>query len=129
MRWAMCVACYVPPGMAAQLIDSVENTMNKNIFKSPDVFLQPFTKYFLWPPAFGDQGKQSCRFTHKKDLGTDLYCSAGMREVAASTSIGRPLPAIGCSTVELLDWQILQSKHLLESEQSRRQAAKSKAGR
>ena len=118
MRWAMCVAYYVPPGMAAQLIDVVDSANKKNMFKSPDVFLAPFTKYFLWPPAFGDQGKQSLCFTHKKDLGTDLYCSAGMREVAASLS--RPLPPLGCSTAALLDWQLLQSKQLFEKAQSSR---------
>ena len=46
------------------------------------------------------------------ELGTQqgLYCSAGMREVAASLS--RPLPPLGCSTAALLDWQLLQSKQL-----------------
>ena len=117
MRWAMCVAYYVPPGMAAQLIDVVDSA-NKNMFKSLDIFLEPFTKYFLWPPAFGDQGKQSLCFTHKKDLGTDLYCSAGMREVAASLS--RPLPPLGCSTDDILDWQLIQSKQLFEKAQSSR---------
>ena len=89
-----------------------------NMFKLFDIFLAPFTKYFLWPPAFGDQGKQSLCFTHKKDLGTDLYCSVGMREVAASLS--RPLPPLGCSTVALLDWQLLQSKQLFEKAQPSR---------
>ena len=118
MRWAMCVAYYIPPGLAAQLIDVVDHPQKKKLFKSPDIFLAPFTKYFLWPPAFGDQGGQSLCFTHNKDLGTDLYCSAGMREVVAS--MRRPLPPPGCSTVALLDWQILQSKELLEKAQSHR---------
>ena len=116
MRWAMCVAYYVPPGMAAQLLDVVWSAKKKHMFKSPDIFLAPFTKYFLWPPAFGDQGKQSLCFTHKEDLGTDLYCSAGMREVAASLS--RPLPPLGCSTVDLLEWQLLQSMQLFKNAQS-----------
>ena len=86
------------------------------MFKSPDIFLAPFTKYFLWPPAFGDQGKQSLCFTHKKDLRTDFYCSAGMR--AAAARLSRPLPPLGCSTAALLDWQLLQSKQLFEKPQS-----------
>ena len=112
--------------MAAQLIDVVDSA-NKNMFKSPDIFLAPFTKYFLWPPAFGDQGKQSLCFTHKKDLGTDLYCSAGMREVAASLS--RPLPPLGCSTAALLDWQLLQSKQLFEKSKSSRPAQQARLAR
>ena len=125
MRWAMCVAYYIPAGMGAQLLKVVQTTTKKNVFKSPDVFLQPFTKYFLWPPAFGDQGEHSCCFTHKKDLGTDLYCSAGMREVAEG--LGRPLPKVGCSTITLLDWQILHSKTLLDVQAGRVVAAKGRA--
>ena len=111
MRWAMCVAYYMPPGMAKELLAVVfEN--KKKTFKSPDIFLQPFTKYFLWPPAFGDQGDQSCCFTDKRDLGTDLYCSAEMRMVAQK--LHRPLPPAGCSTIALLDWQIRAAKKLFE---------------
>ena len=97
------------------------------MFKSPDIFLAPFTKYFLWPPAFGDQGTQSLCFTYKKDLGTDLYCSAGMREVAISLS--RPLPPLGCSTAALLDWQLLQSKQLFEEAQSSRTSKQARLAR
>ena len=50
MRWAMCVAYYVPPGMAAMLVCVVENTAKGHVFKSPDAFLRRFVKYFLWPP-------------------------------------------------------------------------------
>ena len=88
----------------------------KKLFKSPHIFLEPFTKYLLWPPAVGEQGAQSLCFTHNKDLGIDLYCIAGMREVVAR--MRRPLPPPGCSTVALLDWQILQSKGLLEKARS-----------
>jgi hypothetical protein len=116
MRWAMSVAYYVPPGMAAQLIGVVSKPERRNVFKSPDTFLEPFTKYFLWPPAFGDQGQQSLCFSHKQDSGTDLYCSAGMREVAAT--MGNPVPPLACSIVPVLDWQILQSKRLLEEAKS-----------
>ena len=31
MRWAMCVAYYVPPGMAAQLIDVVDSANKKHV--------------------------------------------------------------------------------------------------
>ena len=116
MRWAMCVAYYIPPGMAAQLIHVVDHPRKNKLFKSLDVFLAPFTKYLLWPPAFGDQGAQSLCFTHKKDLVTDLYCSSGMREVVAR--MHRPLPPPGRSTVDLLDWQIRESKALLEKARS-----------
>ena len=116
MRRAMCVAYYVPPGMAAQLIGVVSKPERRNVFKSLDTFLEPFTKYFLWPPAFGDQGKQSLCFTHQKDLATDLCCSDGMRKVAAT--LGYPLPPPGCSTIALLDCQVRQSKRLSERAQS-----------
>ena len=72
MPWAMCVAYYIPPGMAAQLIYVVDHPRKKKLFKSHDVFLAPFTKYLLWPPAFGDKRGQSLCFTHNTDLGTDL---------------------------------------------------------
>ena len=111
----MCVAYYIPPGMAAPLIDVVDHPQKKKLFKSPDICLAPFTKYFVWPPVFGDQGAQSLCFMHNKELGTDLYCSAGMRE-----RVRQPLPVLGFSTVALLDWQILQSKGLLEKAQSQR---------
>ena len=101
MRWATCVAYYIPPGMAAQRIDVVDHPQKNKLFKSPDIFLAPFSKCLLWPPAFGDQGAQSLCFTHNKDLGTDLYCSAGMREVVAR--MHWPLPKPGCSTDDLLD--------------------------
>jgi hypothetical protein len=76
----------------------------KKQFKSLDIFLAPFTKYLLWPPVIGDQGAQSLCFMHNKELGIDLYCSAGMRERVRQT-----LPVPGRSTVALLDWRILQS--------------------
>ena len=88
----------------------------KKLFKSPDVFLAPFTNYLLWPPAFGDQGAQSLCFTHNMDLGIDLYCSCGMREVVAR--MHRPLPPPRRNTVDLLDWQIRESKALLEKARS-----------
>ena len=50
---------------------------------------------------------------HNQELGADLYCSAGMRE-----RVRQPLPVPGFRTVALLDWQILQSKVLLEKAQS-----------
>ena len=84
----------------------------KKLFTSPDVFLASFTMYCFWPPVFGDQGAQSLCFTHNKVLGTDLYCSAGMRDVVARMHL--PLPPPGRSTVGLLDWQIRESKGLLE---------------
>ena len=67
MRSAMRVAYYFFPGLAAQFIDVVCRPQKKKLFKSPDIFLAPYTKYFLWPPAFGDQGGQSLCFTHNKD--------------------------------------------------------------
>jgi hypothetical protein len=55
MRWSMCVAYYVPMGMAGKLIYAVVNTTNKNAFKSPDVFLRSFhticSVFIFW--AFG----------------------------------------------------------------------------
>ena len=83
----------------------VDDPQKKKLFKSLDIFLAPFTKYFVWAPVFGDQGAQSLCFMHNKELGTDLYCSAGMRE-----RVRQPLPVPGFSTATLLDWQILQSK-------------------
>ena len=71
---------------------------------------------FLVAPAFGDQGTESSCRTRRQDLGTDLYCSVGMRQVAES--FGRSLPKRGFSTVELVDWQIAQSKHMLDKVQS-----------
>ena len=41
-----------------------------------------------------------------------MYCSAGMRE-----RVRQPLPVPGFSIVALMDWQILQSKGLLEKAQ------------
>jgi len=116
MRWAMCVAYYIRPGVEAQLIHVVDHPRQKKLFKSPDVFLAPFTKYLLWPPACGDQGAQSLCSTHKKDLGTDLYCSYGMREVVAR--MNRPVPPPGRSTVDVLNWQIRESKAILEKARS-----------
>ena len=84
--------------MAAPLIDVVDHHQKKKLFKSPDIFLAPFTKYLLWPPVFGDQGAQSLCFMHNKEVGTDLYCSAGMRE-----RVRQPLPVPGFSTVALLE--------------------------
>jgi len=49
MRWSMCVAFYFAMGMAGKLIDAVDNTTNKHVFKSPDVFLHAFTQLWLWP--------------------------------------------------------------------------------
>ena len=60
------MAYYIPPGMAAQLLDVVDRPQKKKLFKSLDVFFAPFTKYFMWPPAFGDQGAQSLCFTERR---------------------------------------------------------------
>ena len=56
MRWSMCVAYYVPMGMAGKLIDAVDNTTKRNVFKSPEVCVHSFTTYCLWPPSSCDQG-------------------------------------------------------------------------
>ena len=112
----MCVAYDIPPGMAAQPTHVADHPRKKKLFKSLDVFLAPFTKFLLWPPACGDQGAQSLCFTHKEDLRTDLHWSAGMREVVAR--MHRPLPPPGCSTVDLLDWQTRESNALLEKARS-----------
>ena len=68
MPWAMCAAYYIPPGMAAPLVDVVDHPQKKKVFKSPDILLAPFTKYLLWPPVFGDQWAQSLCFMHNKDF-------------------------------------------------------------
>ena len=47
MPCAMCVAYYIPPGMAAKLIHAVDHTRKKMLFNSPDVFLAPFTNNFF----------------------------------------------------------------------------------
>ena len=44
IRWAMCVAYYISPGMAAPLIDVVDHPQKKKLFKSPDIFLAPFAQ-------------------------------------------------------------------------------------
>ena len=80
-----------------------EAARNKNL-KSPDVWLEKYTKYFLWPPAFGDQGGESQCLTSGADRSTDLFCSKEMR--TAALRMGRPLPKKGCSTQEVLSWQV-----------------------
>ena len=45
MRWAMYVAYSAPLGMAAKLIDAVDNTANNNVFRSLDGLLHYFTIY------------------------------------------------------------------------------------
>ena len=47
MRWSMCVAYYVYLGIAGKLIDAVDNTTKRKLFKSPDVFLHLFTHIFV----------------------------------------------------------------------------------
>jgi hypothetical protein len=108
MRWSMCVAYFVPPGMASRLCNHVQQAKGKSL-RSPDIWLAPYTKYFLWPPAFGDQGGESQCQTHCGELGTDLYCNSEMR--AAAERIGRPLPDRGCSREQVLSWQIQELRH------------------
>ena len=103
MRWSMCVAYVVPPGFAKQLCDSVSGC-NGRLLKSPDIWLAPYTKYFLWPPAFGDQGGDSQCFTEIRELGTDLYCSEEMRRIAKKSK--RALPQLGAPEAAILTWQI-----------------------
>ena len=67
MPWAMRAAYYIPPGMAAPLIDVVDHPNKKKLFKLPDIFLATFTKYLLWPPVFGDQGAQRLCFMRTKE--------------------------------------------------------------
>ena len=40
MRWSMRVAYYVIMGMAAKLIDAVDNTATNKVFKSPQVLMR-----------------------------------------------------------------------------------------
>ena len=103
MRWSMCVAYVVPPGFAKQLCDSVSGCKGR-LLKSPDIWLAPYTKYFLWPPAFGDQGGDSQCFTEIRELGTDLYCSEEMRRIAKKSK--RALPQLGAPEAAILTWQI-----------------------
>ena len=119
--------CFMFPWAWRQssLMRWVDKAANNNVFKSFYVHLQYFTKCLLRPPSLGDPGGESSCFTHRKDLGTDLYCSIGMREVAQG--LQRSLPPVGCTTVELLVWQIRQSKQILARVQSTRAASKSKS--
>ena len=103
MRWSMCVAYVVPPGFAKQLCDDVRGCKGY-LLKSPDIWLAPYTKYFLWPPAFGDQGGDSQCFTEIRELGTDLYCSEEMRRIAKKSE--RALPQLGAPEAAILTWQI-----------------------
>ena len=107
MRWSRCTAYYIPPGMATKLCREVDDTCTKTL-KTPDVWLGAFTKYFLWPPAFGDQGDVNQRLTPACDRwcdrSTDWYCDAEMREWAMQH--GRELPQGGCSTEQVLSWQV-----------------------
>lgn len=103
MRWSMCVAYVVPPGFAKRLCADVDQCRKKNL-KSPDVWLAHYTKYFLWPPAFGDQGLRSQCFTDSCEGGCDLYCSSDMRRVADKA--GRALPEVGAPQVDVQNWQI-----------------------
>ena len=111
----MCVAYVVPPGFASKLVDDVIACKGRAL-KSPDIWLGPYTKYFLWPPAFGDQGVDSMCFTDKRELTTDLYCSSEMRNVAEKA--GRPMPALGAPAVDVHNWQIREL--LLQKEERRR---------
>eukprot|EP00974_Lingulodinium_polyedra_P095563 9261737-Lingulodinium_polyedra.AAC.1 len=58
MRWSMCVAYLVPPGFAWKLCQDVGRCKGR-ILKSPDLGFADYTKYFIWPPAFGGQGGTS----------------------------------------------------------------------
>ena len=60
MRWAMCVAYYIPRGMAALRIDVVGTTQEKHVLRSPDAFLAPFIKYFLWPQRPVTKASRAC---------------------------------------------------------------------
>ena len=103
MRWSMCVAYVVPPGLAQRLCEDVRVCKGR-VLKSPDIWLAHYTKYFLWPPAFGDQGCDSQCFTDSRELGTDLYCSSEMRRLAEKA--GRALPALGAPEADVQNWQI-----------------------
>ena len=103
MRWSMCVAYVVPPGFAKQLCDDVRGCKG-HLLKSPDIWLAPYTKYFLWPPAFGDQGDGSQCFIEIREFGTDLYCSNEMRRIAEKSE--RALPQLGAPEADVLTWQI-----------------------
>lgn len=104
IRWSMCVAYVVPPGFASRLNEDVK-VCSGRVLTSPDIWLGHYTKYFLWPPAFGDQGCESSRsFTDSHELTTDLYCSSEMRHVAEKA--GRPMPALGAPVVDVQNWQI-----------------------
>ncbi len=118
MCWAMCVAYFVPAGMAAKLCKDVE-ACKKRVLKSPDVWLSAYTKYFLWPPAFGDQGGESECLTHPSERGTDLYCSSEMRASAERAS--RPLPERGCAREQILAWQIKELQSQLDCKPCKRQ--------
>ena len=116
MKWAMCVAYWIPPGMATHLCDLVSKAARKT-FRSPDIWLAPLTKYFLWPPAFGDQGAESQCFTHASESGTDLYANSEMRGIAEK--IGRPLPHRGCSREDVLIWQLQEMRHMQHESERR----------
>ena len=103
MRWSMCVAYVVPPGFAKQLCDSVSGC-NGRLLKSPDIWLAPYTKYFLWPPAFGVQGDGSQCFIEIREFDTDLYCNNEMRRIAEKSE--RALPQLGAPEADVLSWQI-----------------------
>ena len=62
---------------------------------------------------------------HNNKLGTDLYCTVAMRN--AAHGLNRDLPPLGCTTVELLDWQISQSKQILDKGQFNIVVAKRKS--
>ena len=104
----MCVAYVVPPGFAGKLCSDVL-TCKGRVLKSPDIFLAHYSKYFLWPSAFGDQGEDSQCCTDSRELGTDLYCSREMRRIAEKA--GRDLPALGASQSEVQAWQIQELSH------------------
>ena len=97
---------------------AVGNAQKKSL-KAPDIWLNAFTSYFLWPPAFGDQGEGSRCFTDRRDLGTDLYCSTAMRSLAAR--LGRTLPQRGCPIVDVLTWQVDELSGRLASMRGERQ--------
>ena len=120
MRWSMCVAYVVPPGFAKQLCDDVCGCKG-HLLKSPDIWLARYTKYFLWPPAFGDQGDDSQCFTEIRELGTDLYCSNEMRRIAEKCE--RVLPQLGAPEADVLSWQIRE----LTLQRNMKQSGKSRS--
>jgi hypothetical protein len=58
MKWTMCVAYFLPRGIAAMLVAKVAATSSRTL-RSPDIWLSPHCTHCMWPPPFGDQGARS----------------------------------------------------------------------